>query len=128
LSFGGYNGFTFKAWADALPAKASLRRMNEFAAGCSPWAYNVVFEYQWLSDYYRVFGLTWPGDYHWFDLMTMARNTLDLDFREGRLTKLSLSRIGSYLGIGEEAKPHRGLAGARYEVEVFVKLYQRLYQ
>lgn len=124
LSFGGYNGFTFDGWQDAIPAAAALRQLNAFVVDCSPWAYNVVFEYQWLSQYYDVEHIDWAGDYHWFDLMTVAMMKLEPDFRSGRITKLSLSSVGAYLGLGEEAKPHRGLAGARYEIEVYKRLLE----
>lgn len=126
LSYHRYNGFTFAEWHDALPVKEALTQLNTFCAGCSPWAYNVSFEHSWLADYFLANGnLEWLGDYHWFDLMTLARHVLLDDFRNGKITKLSLSSIGRYLGLAEEPKPHRGVLGARYETEVYRRLLQR---
>ena len=122
LSYHRYTGFTFNEWRDAVPVQEALTKLNTFCAGCSPWAYNVAFEFKWLSDYYQAHALTWSGDYHWFDLMTMARHVLLEDFRKGAITKLSLSSVGKHLGLEEEPKPHRGIVGARYEVEVYRRL------
>lgn len=122
LSYHGYNGYSRAAWRAALPQAEALRRFNEFARGCSPWAYNVSFEFQWLAGYYDRYDINWGGDYHWFDLMTMARVVLEEQFRLERLDTLSLSSIGTFLGLPEEAMPHRGLAGAQYELEIFRRL------
>ena len=125
LSYHGYNGFTFAEWVDAIPIPEALDRLNRFCAGCVPWAYNVSFEYLWLSEYCRRHGQDWKGDYHWHCLMTKASELLKPDFVAGRITKLSLSSVGKFLGLPEEAKPHRGLAGAQYEVEVDRRLNGR---
>lgn len=118
LSYHGYNGFTFAEWADAIPAQQALSQLAAFCAGCVPWAYNVSFEYMWLSEYCRRHRIDWAGDYHWHCLMTKASEFLRPDFLAGSITKLSLSSVGVYLGLPEEANPHRGLAGAQYEFEV----------
>lgn len=126
LSYHRYTGFTFAEWHDTLPVNEALAELNTFCSGCSPWAYNVSFERRWLADYFLAHGnLEWLGDYHWFDLMTLARHVLLDDYRHGKITKLSLSSVGQYLGLGEEPKPHRGIIGARYEVEVYRRLLAR---
>lgn len=126
LSFKGYNGFTFAEWVDALPAEEAIRRLNEFAVNCVPWAYNVSFEFWWLDGYFQRFGVKWKGDYHWHCLMSVASEALKPDFLAGRITSLSLSSIGAFLGLGEESKPHRGLTGARYEHQLYRALDQRM--
>ncbi len=125
LSYSGYNGFNFPEWANATPAEQALDQLIAFCADCSPWAYNASFEYRWLADYIYRYGQDWLGDYHWFDLMTKASEILKPDFLAGRIAKLSLSSIGSHLGLGEEAKPHHGLVGARYEVQIAARLNAR---
>lgn len=125
LSYRRYNGFTFAEWHDALPVPEALDRLNLFCVGCVPWAYNISFEYFWLSDYFRRYRLDWKGDYHWHCLLTKASEQLQPDFLAGRITKLSLSSVGVFLGLPEEARPHRGLAGAQYEVEVDRRLNSR---
>lgn len=115
LSYKRYNGFNFPEWVDALPAEQALDRLISFCTGCVPWAYNVSFEYKWLADYIHRYGMEWRGDYHWHCLMTKASVILKPDFLAGRITKLSSSAVGSYLGLAEEAMPHRGLASAQYE-------------
>lgn len=128
LSYGGYNGFTFAGWVDALPADEALDRLNAFCAGCVPWAWNAAFEFKWLSDYLTRNGQQWRGDYHWHCLMTKASVKLRPDYAASRISKLSLSSVGSYLGLPEETKPHRGLAGARYEVEVDQRLDDHVFR
>ncbi len=125
LSYGGYNGFNFAEWESAIPPELAMKTLNEFCTGCVPWAYNVSFEFRWLGEYFDAYELDWQGDYHWFDLMTEAVSTLRADFLARRISKLSLSSVGSYLGLAPEAMPHRGLAGARYEWEVYRLLPQR---
>ncbi len=125
LSYHRYNGFTFAEWVDAILAEQALDQLNAFCAGCVPWAYNVSFEFRWLADYFYRYGRDWQGDYHWHCLMTKASEALRPDFLAGRITKLSLSSVGAYLGLGEEAKPHRGLTGARYEVQIDARLNTR---
>lgn len=127
LSFDGYNAFNFPEWQDALKPELALRQFNDFCAGSVPWGYNISFEFKWLDDYFTQYGLDWQGDYHWFDLMTKAYMALEPDFLAGRLTSLSLSTIGKHLGLAEEARPHRGLSGARYELEVYHKLNVETY-
>lgn len=124
LSYNGYNGFTFQGWQGAQDPRVALDRLLNFCDGCVPWAYNVSFEYTWLDSYLEQYQLGWSGDYHWHCLMSVASYILRPDFQAGRVAKLSLSSIGSYLGLGEEASPHRGLAGARYEHAVYRRLLE----
>ncbi len=124
LSFNRYNGFAWPVWRDAMEVAPALQAFNAFTTGCTPWAYNVSFEFYWLNHYYDRFELDWRGDYHWHCLMSVASDRLKANFLGGQIQTLSLSKIGQYLGLEPEPRPHRALAGARYEHQVYRLLQQ----
>ncbi len=125
LSFNSYNGFSFAAWTKAIPAQHGITQLNDFCAGSVAWGWNISFEFYWLSSYFEDNGLDWKGDYHWLCLMSAAYGLLHDEFVTGRIPKLSLSQVGTFLGLSEEQNPHRGLTGARYEVEVYRRLLHK---
>lgn len=125
LSFNGYSGFTFAEWQDAVPVQAAIMKLNDFCTGCVAWGWNISFEFYWLSAYFEELKLNWKGDYHWLCLMSISSFVLREEFTSGKISKLSLSQVSAFLGLGEEPNPHRGLTGAQYEADIYRKIIER---
>ncbi len=106
------NGYNEKDWAEAVSYYNAASQFRDFSAEGVLAAWNITFEYNFLDQMFRDTRVVNMMDYHRIDLPSIA-----WAFLPGR-TKLSLDSVGEYFGLAPEQKPHRGIRGAEYELNV----------
>ncbi len=110
------NGYTEEAWRFALPLASAMQQFSDFATGGVLAAWNITFEYGFLSEAFRRAGLTDTMDYHRIDIPTLAWN------RFTRLEHLSQNDVAALLGLDREPEPHRAITGAEYAWSILREL------
>jgi DNA polymerase III alpha subunit (gram-positive type) len=111
------NGYDDRVWteeaASQLEAAARYIAFSEDGVLC---AWNITFEYSFLTQMFCDTCLVSQMDYHRIDIPSIAWMLLP------GAKKLSLDDIGARFGLEPEQKPHRGIRGAEYELAVLKHL------
>jgi DNA polymerase-3 subunit alpha (Gram-positive type) len=107
------NGYDSSVWInEAVSQFEAAQRFQAFSAEGILAAWNITFEYGFLDQLFRHTVLKSLMDYHRIDLPSIAWA------RYPGITKLSLDAVGERFGLAPEQKPHRGIRGAEYELNV----------
>lgn len=112
------NGYTEKAWKDALTLDAALESIAEICDGATFFAWNATFDWSFLEKAYHDTGLPIPFHYHRICVMSIAWAKVPREKVQG----YSLKTICAYLGIAPEPKVHRALNGAKKAAQVYMRL------
>lgn len=110
------NGYNAADWADAESYLTAARAFAKFSAEGVLAAWNITFEYNFLDQMFRDTRVQNKMDYHRIDLPSIVWA------RYPRIPKLSLDAVGAIFGLAPEQKPHRGIRGAEYELQVLKHL------
>ena len=110
------NGYRDQLWEGAESYLTAARAFAEFSAEGVLAAWNITFEYSFLDQMFRDTRVQNKMDYHRIDLPSIAWALLP------GIKKLSLDAVGAYFGLEPEKKPHRGIRGAEYELQVLKHL------
>ena len=106
------NGDNAKDWEDAEDPGYAANAFQKFAKDGILCAWNITFEYTFLTELFCGYGMVASMDYHRIDLPSIAWSKIP------GIDKLSLDAEGARFGMAPEVKPHRGLNGALYEWQV----------
>ena len=106
------NGYTPEAWVHAVPQSYAAHLFQSFSATGILCAWNITFEYGFLTDLFAKTGVPNLMDYHRIDIPSIAWMALPC------LKKFSMDAVSEYLGIPPEQKPHTGIRGAEQELAV----------
>jgi DNA polymerase III alpha subunit (gram-positive type) len=119
------NGYTPDRWRNAGELADVLA---EFTAWCYDGifcAWNITFEYRFLSEAFRRTGLINPfierRYSHHLDLPSMAWYAFG-----GKLESLGYEAVTKTLGLPPEMKPHQAIMGAFHNLEVMRALRERM--
>ena len=114
LAINGYNAADWAAAAESYLTSASA--FAKFSAEGVLCAWNITFEYDFLDQMFRDTRVQNKMDSHRIDLPSIVWA------RYPRIPKLSLDAVGAIFGLAPEQKPHRGIRGAEYELQVLKHL------
>ena len=106
------NGYTPEAWYGAPSLYDAMQKFSDFSNGCVLAAWNITFEYGFLSEAFSRVNLPDSMDYHRIDLPSLAW------FKLGRLEHFSQNDIAVMLGLSKEPEPHRAITGAEYALSI----------
>ena len=106
------NGYTPEAWVHAVPQPSAAHLFQSFSATGILCAWNITFEYSFLTDLFAKTGVPNRMDYHRIDIPSIAWMALP------RMKKFSMDAVGAYFCLMPEPKPHRGIGGAEYELAI----------
>lgn len=112
------NGYTEKAWKDAVTLEEALNQIAEVCEGATFLAWNATFDWSFLEKAYHDTGLNIPFHYHRICVMSIAWAKVPKEKVQG----YSLKTICAYLGIAPEPKIHRALDGAKKAAQVYMRL------
>lgn len=110
------NRYNAEEWADAASYFQAAGAFSSFSAEGVLAAWNITFEYNFLDQMFRDTRVQNKMDYHRIDLPSIVWA------RYPRIPKLSLDAVGAIFGLAPEQKPHRGIRGAEYELQVLKHL------
>jgi DNA polymerase III alpha subunit (gram-positive type) len=114
------NGYNEEEWSQAISYGEAAARISEFATDGILAAWNITFEYGFLDQMFRDTRVINRMDYHRIDLPSIAWMLIP------NLPNPRLDLVGAYFGLAPEQKPHTGIRGAEYELEVLRRLKRRL--
>jgi DNA polymerase III subunit alpha, Gram-positive type len=106
------NGYDPKLWMNAGSQFTAAREFRDFSMDGILGAWNITFEYNFLEALFRRMGYESGMDYHRIDIPSIAWMLIP------SLKYLSLDMVAKHFGLQPEPKPHRGITGAEYELEV----------
>jgi DNA polymerase III alpha subunit (gram-positive type) len=106
------NGYNYADWIDAASYFEAAARFRDFSAEGVLAAWNITFEYNFLDQMFRDTRVQNLMDYHRIDLPSIAWASIP------GLKKIGLDSVGEYFGLQPEPKPHRGIRGADYELQI----------
>lgn len=106
------NGFNTMDWAFAARPVFAADAFRKFSAEGILCAWNIAFEYGFLTELFREHQTSSLMDYHRIDIPSIAWMLLP------GLTKLSLNAVAHHFNMLPEPEPHRGITGAEYELEI----------
>lgn len=111
------NGYNPVEWKDAVSSYEAAVRFAAFARDGILCAWNITFEHSFLSEMmdYLIEDL----DRHRIDIPSIVW------YAYPDLEKLSLDAVAQSIGLPPEPKPHRGITGAQYEMEILRNLRRR---
>lgn len=106
------NGYNPDKWFFAVSQFEAASMFRDFSADGVLCAWNITFEYGFLTAMFRDTQTADLMDYHRIDIPSIAWAKIP------GLEKISLDAIGARFGLAPEVKPHRGINGALYEWQV----------
>ena len=106
------NGYNEADWVDAVSYYEAAKAFRIFSAEGILAAWNITFEYTFLDQMFRDTRVQNLMDYHRIDLPSIAWASIP------GLKKIGLDSVGEYFGLKPEQKPHSGIRGAVYELQV----------
>lgn len=115
------NGYSPETWINASHPWTAINEFQKFSADGILAAWNITFEFSFLTEMFQEYQVRNDMDYHRIDLPSIAWALII-----PRLEKFSLNAVGAHFNIPPEAEPHTGIGGAEYELEVFRHLKGRL--
>lgn len=101
------NGYEEKNWSNAVSLKEAIEQYASKTHYAIFYAYNVSFDWGFMSDAFKKTGVKNMMDYHRIDLMSMAY----LKYKD-ELKSLSFNSVSELIGIPKEPMPHAALNGA----------------
>lgn len=110
------NGYSADRWTDAMKLEDALQELQTHAHGSVFMAYNVCFDWSFISEAYRRALIRNPFNYHKLCVMTYAWSKVP------QATSLKLRDMCEALGIPPEPEVHRALNGAKRAFEVYKRL------
>ena len=102
------NGYNADVWEDAPPLAEVMEPFSDFIAGGVLAAWNITFEYGFLSEAFTRTNIPDPMDHHRIDIPTLAW------LKFPRLEHFSQNDIAKILGLPPEPEPQRAITGADY--------------
>lgn len=115
------NGYNADDWKDACSLESVLGLYAELTENAMFVAWNNTFDWGFMERAFEESKVANKMDYHRIDLFTMAWAEL----RYAGLEKCTQDEVATRLGLHEEPKPHRALAGAMISFEIFKRLSAR---
>ncbi len=101
------NGYKKENWQNAVTLKDAVEQYASKTHDAIFYAYNVSFDWGFMSDAFRKTGVKNLMDYHRIDLMSMAY----FKYKD-QLKSLSFNAVSELIGIPKEPMPHIALNGA----------------
>lgn len=88
---------------------------------------NVFFDRSFLLDVCEKNNIYWPFkhrivDSHSATYAHMRANSFEVPISD-RISSINLDKCAKYVGLTEEPRPHNALTGAKFEAEVFSRLF-----
>ena len=121
------NGYNEAEWQDAIDIKSALTEYSDFARDAIFAAYNVTFDWSFVSAAFKKYKTENTMSYHRVDIMSMfalkvmiATAIGEDDIPEG----VSLKNACERLGVEPEPDIHRAMNGAKTAYAVLKTLHQ----
>ncbi|MBI5153518.1 MAG: 3'-5' exonuclease [Parcubacteria group bacterium] len=113
------NGYKEEDWTHALSLKEAMERYGALTRESVFWAWNVTFDWGFISNAFNETGVSNQMDYRRFDLMSDAYGKL-----KGRsgFKNLKQSHAAEFLGVPREPEVHRAINGAMVAYQIYKKL------
>lgn len=110
------NGYNPEDWMYAALPPDAAAAFNGFSKDGILCAWNITFEYDFLSALLSRLNVPTTMDYHRIDIPSLAWALLP------DLQEIGMDKMAKYFGLPAEETPHTGIRGARRELELLRKL------
>lgn len=111
------NGYNEQDWKNAITIDTAMTLFTRFAKDGILGAWNITFEYGFLQQALKRTGIADTMDYHRIDIPSIVWYVAG-----DKLESLSMDAVAKRFGMEPEPKPHRGITGADYELQILRKL------
>jgi len=112
------NGYKEEDWKNAVSLKEAMEQYAALTNESVFWAWNMTFDWGFLSNAFSETGVENRMDYHRFDVMSDAIGKL----RDKGLRHFKQSAVAKFLGVPEEPEVHRAINGAMVAYQIYKKL------
>jgi DNA polymerase III alpha subunit (gram-positive type) len=111
------NSYKEEDWREAGSLEDAMKIYSEKTKDCVFYAYNVTFDWAYISHGFKTTGVKDQMDYHRFDVMSMVYQKFGK-----QMESASSNTASKILGIPEEIMPHSALNGALQAYEMLKRL------
>jgi len=101
------NGYKEEDWSDAVTLKEAMEIYSQNTSECVFYAFNITFDWSFISYSFKETGVKDTMDYHRFDIMSMAHQKIG-----DKVLGPSLNNFSVVFGLSPEIFPHNALNGA----------------